>query len=184
MSNPEYYYEIEESVTESGIQYTFMSEGNADIIKVIEYSYVQDFLDKPLYNLGFGDYDVETDKILDGSNSNNGDHYKVFNTVLNTIPNFFDHYQDAIMIVQGSDSKPEFINNCKIGCKRRCPETECKNSHRRINIYRSYLDKNYDALIQDYIFYGGQISADNQIVIENYQKGKKYDSVLLLKKEV
>jgi hypothetical protein len=184
MSNPEYFYEIEESVTESGIQYSFMSEGKTDIIKVIEYSYVQDFMNKPLYNLGFGDYDAENDKIFDSSVSNNGDHYKVFNTVLNTIPSFFDHYQNAVMIVQGSDSKSDFLNKCKITCKKKCPAGECKNSHRRINVYRSYVDKNYDTLIEDYTFYGGEINADNQMIIESYQKGKKYDSVLLLKKEV
>jgi hypothetical protein len=35
--------------------------------------------------LGFGDYDLENDKIVDDINTNNGDAFKVFNTVLGTI---------------------------------------------------------------------------------------------------
>ena len=177
MSNPEYFYEVEENITETGIQYIFMSEGENDIIKAIQYSYVQEFLDKSLYNLGFGDYDAETDTISDDSNSNNGDHYRVFNTVLNTIPNFFVNYPNAMMVDQGSDSKPEFMESCRPTCKKKCAENECRNSHRRINIYRSYVDKNYEALEVDYIFYGGKNIVENQTFIEKYQKGEKYDSV-------
>ena len=184
MSNPEYLYEVEENITATGVQYFFMSEGGTDIIKAIQYSYVQEFLDKSLYNLCFGDYDADTDTILDDSNSNNRDHYRVFNTVLSTIPNFFVSYQNAMMVVQGSDSKPEFIKNCRPTCKKKCAEGECRNSHRRINIYRSYVDKNFEALEVDYIFYGGKRNAENQIVIEDYQKGEKYDSVFLMKKDV
>lgn len=107
MRDPKYFYDTQENVTDEGIQYTFISEGIIDIFKVIEYVYVRDFLGKKLYNLGFGDYDVQKGVILDGVISNNGDHYRIFNTVLNTIPIFFENYPNAIMIVQGSDSGPE-----------------------------------------------------------------------------
>lgn len=182
MSNPGTFYDVEKSITETGIQYVFVSEGENDIIKAIQYSYVQMFMDRSLYNLGFGDYDAQTDTISDDSNSNNGDHYKVFNTVLSTIPNFFDNYPDAMMAVQGSDSKPEYLEKCRLTCKKKCIEGECRNSHWRINIYQSYVDKNYDALEVEYKFYGGKRGADNQIVIDDYEKGKRYDTVLLFRK--
>jgi hypothetical protein len=165
-------------------QYTFISEGTSDIFKVIEYVYVQDFLGKRLYNLGFGDYDVKKGVILDGSISNNGDHYRVFNTVLNTIPIFFENYPNAIMLVRGSDSGPEFVNSCKLTCTKKCSENECRNSCRRINLYRSYVDRNYDMLMKEYVFLGGRNDIDSHRGIENYEKGIRYDSVFLMKKEI
>jgi hypothetical protein len=184
MRDPKYFYDTEENVTDEGIQYTFLSEGINYIFKVIEYVYVQDFLGKKLYNLGFGDYDVQKGMISDGVISNNGDHYRVFNTVLNTIPLFFENYPNAIMGVQGSDSGPEFINSCKLTCIKKCSENECKNSHRRINLYRSYVDQNYDMLVKEYAFLGGQKGVYSHRDVENYQRGRKYNSVFLMKKEL
>jgi hypothetical protein len=184
MRDSKYFYDTQENVTEEGIQYTFISEGISDIFKVIEYVYIRDFLGKRLYNLGFGDYDVKNRVILDGVISNNGDHYRVFNTVLNTIPVFFENYPNAIMGVQGSDSGPEFVNSCKPTCTKKCSENECRNSYRRINLYRSFVDRNYDMLVKEYAFLGGQRGVDSHRGIENYQKGKKYDSVFLMKKEL
>ena len=142
------------------------------------------FRGKNLFNLGFADYDAQTDRLLDETASNNGDHYRVFNTVLNTIPDFFAHFPAAIMTVQGSDSRPDFIEHCMPTCTRKCPEGECRNAHRRINIYRRYVDRNYDELTMSYTFYGGQIDIENQIVIERYSKGKKYDAVFVSNKFV
>lgn len=137
---------------------------------------------KKLYNLGFGDYDVETDMVSDDSNSNNGDHYKVFNTVLSTIPNFFYHNPMSMLMVQGSDSKPGFKDHCRLTYKKKCQGGKCRNSDRRIRIYRRYVDQNYNTLIGDYIFYGA-INVDNHIVLEYYEMGKHYNAVFLLKKE-
>jgi hypothetical protein len=105
------------------------------------------------------------------------------NTILSTIPNFFVNYLDAMMAVQGSDSKPEYLEKCRLTCKKKCIEGRCRSSHRRINIYQSYVDKNYDTFELEYQFYGGKRNTDTHIVIEDYAKGKKYDSVLLLRKE-
>lgn len=79
----------------------------------MEYAYVQAFAGHPIYNLGFGDYDISSDRLLDESISNNGDHYRIFNTVLSTIPDFFSHYPLATIAVQGSDSKEDYIQRCK-----------------------------------------------------------------------
>ncbi len=65
-------------------------------------------MSKRIFNLGFGDYDINEDKIDDSANTGNGDVYKVLNTVLTTIPKFFDTFHDAMLMVQGSDSKTEF----------------------------------------------------------------------------
>jgi len=184
MSNPNYSYDVEVEQTGAGLQFIFVSEGKNDIVKAIEYSYVQNLMDRQLYNLGFGDYDLETDRVMDEPVSDNGDHYLILNTVLNSIPTFFQHYPQAIMAVQGSDSKPEFIVRCKAECRRRCAEGECKKAHRRINIYRGYVDANLSILQKEYVFYGGRNDIDGQIVIEDYRKGIKYDAILVLKKDV
>jgi hypothetical protein len=133
-------------------------------------------------NLGFGDYDIESDRLLDAPVSNNGDHYRVFNTVLNTIPNFFSFFPTAIMAVQGSDSTGDFLEQCRVNCSKDCGKGECRNAHRRINIYRRYVDKHFEGLSAEYAFYGGEKDTDNQITIEPYQIGKRYDSVLVSKK--
>ncbi len=174
-------YETIDNITETGIQYFFMSEGKSDIIKAAQYTYVWDFDGRRVYNLGFGDYDPNTDSISDDLTTNNGDPYKVFHTVLDTIPKFFKTYEDAMMIVWGSDSKQDFQDNCRLACKKKCRPAECKNAHRRINIYRNYVDKNYDSLKNQYEFYGGSIDTENQLFIEYYIKSKNYSSVLVKK---
>ncbi len=103
-----------------------ISKGEQDVVKAIQYSFVQKIIGKNVFNLGFGDYDIERDLILDNVNTNNGDTYKVFNTVLSTIPTFFEKFNLDIIMVQGSDGRPEFIEQCKLGCLKKCI-LECKN---------------------------------------------------------
>lgn len=127
--------------------------------------------------MGFGDFDMTTNQINDTANTQNGDVYKVFNSVLNTIPMFFDSFPRAIMIVKGSDSAPHFIEQCKLMCQRKC-EDICLKSHRRIKIYQGYVDKNYEILSITFKFYGG-VDLESQIIIEDYVLGRRYDAVLL-----
>jgi len=163
------------------LRYYFVSKGEKDIIKIIQYQYVKQFNGYPLFNLGFGDYDLETENLSDKEISNNKDHYKVLHTILDTIPRFFDIYGDVMLMVQGSDSKPEFIENCKINCSRKCNDNDCKKSHRRISIYRGFLDKNFEVLSEKYIFKGGQGFEDHNL-IEGYGKHQKYNAVFVSKK--
>jgi hypothetical protein len=79
-------------------------------------------------------------------------------------------------MVQGSDSTQEFRDNCQLTCKKRCTGAECKNMHRRINIYRNYVDKNFDSLSKEYLFLGGVINTDNQTLTEEYVKEKNTKS--------
>jgi hypothetical protein len=175
-------YETVDNITSTGIQYFFFSEGKSDIVKAVQYAYILDFQGKRVFNLGFGDYDPDTDTISDDLTTNNGDPYKVFHTVLNTIPRFFTTYEDEMMMVRGSDSTQDFMDNCRPSSRKKCRPNECKNAHRRINIYRGYVDKNFDNLTKEYKFYGGSADIENQMLVEDYIKGKQYITVLLTKK--
>ncbi len=175
------YNELEESIENDKITYYFVSNGDSDIIKAIQYQYIQELIGKPVFNLGFGDYDIENDKINDLSESNNGDPRRVFNTVLNSIPNFFLKVPNSMTLVTGSDSKKEYSNKCKEDCKKRCEDNICKNAHRRITIYRNYVNNNFASLSVDYEFFGGVIQ-DGNTLLENYIVGKDYKSVSFYKK--
>jgi hypothetical protein len=175
-------YETVEDVTSTGMEFFFVSEGRCHIIKAVQYIRVQALEGQTLFNLGFGDYDLKTGSIVDDQASNNGDPYKVFNTVLNTIPDFFSVFSKAVMIVWGSDSEHEFQKNCHNSCKKKCSPNECRNAHRRINIYRNYVNKNYELLTREYEFLGGRTTIENQLFTEPYAIGKDYNAVLMRKK--
>lgn len=57
---------------------------------------------KGLYNLAFGDKDLETGEIDDEIISNNGDSEKVLSTVVATVYAFTDKYPDAWIYATGS----------------------------------------------------------------------------------
>lgn len=183
MSTFENTYELKEDKSGNDLKFFFISKGKLDIIKVIQFSLVQEWNGKNIYNLGFGDYDLENDEIIDNVNTNNGDTYKVFSTVLGTIPIFFKNHRNDILMVQGSDGRPEFVEDCKLNCKKNCAN-ECKNHNRRINIYRSYVNKYYEELSSDYQFLGGLINEKNQTILELYERYKNYDSVFLFNKKI
>lgn len=175
MAKPSYDVAIEKSRLR--VRFAFVSSKIQDVIKVISYDYVGLYHGKKTFNLGFGDFDPLTGGINDNANTANGDVYTVLNTVLNTIPVFFQEYPEHALMVRGSDSGAEFIKQCKPECKKRCLEGECKNQHRRINTYTRYVNNNYDELIKEYSFLGG-----NEEAIESFEKDKKYDSVFVYKK--
>lgn len=181
MSNVPNLYETASNVTENGALFFFVSKGNSDIIKAVQYSHVLDFEGRMVFNLGFGDYDPVADSILDEVISNNGDAYKVFNTVLSTIPYFFTVFKDAMMMVSGSDSRQEYQDICRQTCRKKCSSDQCKNAHRRINLYRSYVNKNFLELSKHYKFYAGTVENENQIFIEDYSNNTHFNYVFLTK---
>jgi hypothetical protein len=173
-------YEYQESEkTDEGVKYFFVSKGKRDVVKVIHYMCSATMNDRKVFNLGFGDYELEKDIIDDKMNTDNGDVYKVFNTVLYTIPVFFEAFPNSTILVQGSDSDHDFHENCRQTCKKKC-EDLCKNQHRRINAYSNFVNKYYDALVKDYRFYGG-VRTPKGVVIEDFVRAKKYDAVLVNK---
>jgi hypothetical protein len=175
------YHTHEYQVASDLLQFYFVSKGDKDIVKVVQYQYVKDFDGRPLFNLGFGDYDMETGTVSDEEVSNNKDHYKVFHTVLNTVPRLFDAYRDIILMAQGSDSRKAYIDKCRASCSKKCDEGICKNAHRRINIYRGFVDKYFEELSANYCFLGGE-GIENQKLIEPYQQWKKYKAVFVMRK--
>ncbi|MBC7722672.1 MAG: hypothetical protein H7068_11650 [Pedobacter sp.] len=181
MSNLEKVYslEISENNIQNTVRFFFISKGVQDVVKAIEYSYVQEFDGKPMFNLGFGNYDIDIDKIEDLSTNNNGDVYIIFSTVLSSIPEFFKINPASILLVQGSDSSPEFLEKCKLICKKKCT-IECKKFRQRITIYKKYVNDNYDELRLEYKFYGG-IKSGAGTIIETYVPKKDYDAVFVYK---
>lgn len=173
-------YKTEQTTDEIKIQYLFESVGEKTIIKAIEYTPVASIGGRTVYNLGFGDYDETLCTIVDDVNSNNGDIYIVFNTVLSTVLLFFAQNKEAVIIVSGSDSHDDFINECLPSCKKKCV-AHCKNYQRRIKTYRYYVDKNFDELSVDYIFFGRKKSKANTFV--QYVPKHEYDDILVYKKK-
>jgi hypothetical protein len=168
--------------TSDGLRFFFVSEGELEIVKVVEYKYVGIRQNRSTYNLGFGTYIFETDGLDDPDISNNGDHYKVFNTVLSTIPRFLDLYPEAMIVVEGSDSTSSFPENCRLNCRKKCIAPDCKNANRRINIYKKYVNKNYNQLSKEYVFWGTIKGNGNKAIIEEYRIINNYNSVLFIKK--
>ena len=172
-------YEFTSEIKETGVEFLFVSMGQYNIIKAVIYIYVLDHQGKKVYNLAFGDYDFKTDSLSDDLTTNNGDPYRVYHTVLFTISRFFQTYEDAMLMVRGSDSTQKFQDNCHVTCKRKCSPAICRKGHRRISIYRNYIDKNFDELAMEYEFFGDLSNDENQILTEEYVKGKKYLKIFL-----
>jgi hypothetical protein len=174
-------YKIVEAVDDLGILYFFVSKGKQKIIKIIQYTYVQDLFERKLYNLGFSDFDSETSSTLDNHTSNNGDHYRIFHTVLNTIPVFFDRFPDAMIVVKGSDSKETFMMDCMDSCEKNCDIGQCKKAHRRIKLYKSYVERHYNTFMQDYRFFASKEKVEDELIIEGFLKGENYYAILMIK---
>src|SRR5688572_28787008 len=113
-------YEVIRKSSEDRIRFYFISSGKRRIIKVVDFVRLKEFEDLEVYNLGFGDYNVDTNLMEDQLYTHNGDERKVFNTVLNTILIFFQHYPLKMLIIRGSDSKEEFKEKCRITCTKNC----------------------------------------------------------------
>ncbi len=183
MNNVENVYALQGQKSQREIRYLFISRGKRNITKVVQYSFLREFNGRSFYNLGFGDYYLDKDILIDDISSNNRDVYKVFNSVLQTIPMFFKLYPNSILLVQGSDGRSEFTEKCRFTCSKKCA-FDCRNFNRRINIYQRWLDKNYDKLVFDYQFIGSIYRRGKKNIPEEYKPGKKYDTIFLLKRNV
>jgi hypothetical protein len=173
-------YKTEQIETNSKIQFLFESVGVINLIKIIEYTAVAKISGRTVYNLGFGDFDEKTSTIIDDANSNNGDIYIVFNTVLSTVPMFFKNNPNAVIIVSGGDSHDDFIKNCIVTCNKKC-DLNCKNYQRRIKTYRYYVDKNFEELSENYIFFGRNKNKSDSFV--QYIPKQDYEDILVYMKK-
>jgi hypothetical protein len=94
----ENHYDLRSAVEE--LTYEFDSVGpKGTITKVVMY---REANVKDVYNLGFGDKDLETGYISDLAVTNNSDSQKVLATVARTLYLFTERYPDAIIIATGS----------------------------------------------------------------------------------
>ncbi|GAA3940625.1 hypothetical protein GO495_09730 [Chitinophaga oryziterrae] len=175
------HYNVTPEVKKKRINFYFESVGKDNFTKAIKYALLSLKLEgRFVYNLGFGDYDDEKETLSDTVINNNGDVYKVFNTVLTTVPLFFEKNPDAILWVEGSDNDPAYLNACKLSCKKKCTD-KCRNEGRRIALYCRFVDRNYSTLSKEYIFEGG-FEYEGEILIEAYEIGKAYSMILVYKR--
>jgi hypothetical protein len=167
--------------------FTFMSEGNSEVLKAIRYTPISSNQDRKIYNLGFGDVDpgttdlIEITEIDDKAITNNGDHYSIFGTVLSSIPLFFDACPTGIILIRGSDSYEDFPDKCRLGCTKMCNENVCKNFGRRIRAYCLFASLKYEIISEEYFIYGVNV-IDGVNSAEPFVKYKRYDALLIYKK--
>lgn len=103
--------QIEKYKTESTVDsliYTFESVGERVIQKVVVYSKIKNPKTVGLeentivFNLAFGDWDLETDELNDQVESKNKDTEKVLATVADTVFEFWEEYPDTNIFFRGS----------------------------------------------------------------------------------
>jgi len=104
---------------------------------------------KDLYNLGFGDKNIETGEIDDNIISNNGDSEKVLATVVATLYAFIDKHNEAMVYATGSTKS-------------------------RTRLYRMGITKYLDEIKQDFEIYGELESG-----WEEFQKDVEYEAFLV-----
>jgi hypothetical protein len=184
MSNINHRYVVAETLDSQSTNYLFFSEGlngRKDVLKIIQYAYLRNYNNKSIFNLGFGDFNMNTWEINDESMTDNGDVYKIFNTVLSTMPQFFGKYPEAAVLIRGSDGRVEFEAKCKQNCTKRCTEF-CHNFNRRMKLYCNYLSRKYELFEDDYQFVGGVDNNADWFEFSKFKPGKLYDSIIVSRK--
>ncbi|MCS3800870.1 hypothetical protein [Niastella sp. OAS944] len=181
MSNLYHRYDITETSDEVSTNFLFFSKGGneeEEVPKIIQFTYIRDYKNTPVYNLGFGDFDMNTGFINDEAMSDNGDVYRVFNTVLSTVPFFFEKYPNAALLVRGSDGRTEYEFNCKQNCKRKCIDL-CHNFNRRMRLYCNYVSRKHGLLRVDYQFLGGYANDIGWFDFTEFDPGSLYECIIV-----
>ena len=87
--------------SDDGLRFVFYSDGpNGLIRKVVSFKKIE--ADDEIYNLGFGDFDPDTERVNDLSVSNNRDRDKILATVAAATIYFSDLYPEAQIFAEGS----------------------------------------------------------------------------------
>ncbi len=142
-------YEL--SVGSKLMAYKFVSKGpKGQITKLVRYTETN--LEN-MYNLGFGDYNKETDNIDDEVITNNGDSQKVLNTVAATVRAFSAKYPDAKIFATGSTIA-------------------------RTRLYRIGITNNLSEIQKDFKVYG--LKNDTW---HKFKKGENYEAFLVERKK-
>lgn len=106
-------YDTTHSAENFNLLFLFETRGHKRKLKAVQYSRLETKSNQIVYNLGFGDYDSKNKRIFDDVVSDNGDVRIVFNTVLSTLPKFFEYNPDIPVYFQGSDSTEYFEEKCR-----------------------------------------------------------------------
>jgi hypothetical protein len=147
LNKPKYVYEFEEDL----LIFEFVSVGiKGHIRKMITYSYTGI---ENVYNLGFGDWNEETNEIDDLSVTNNGDSEKVLSTVASTIFDFTEKYPTAMIVATGSTAA-------------------------RTRLYRIGISNNLQEIQINFSVFG----FTEQENWEEFVVGKNYEAFLITKK--
>ena len=107
---------------------------------------------KNLYNLGFGDKNMETGEINDTVISNNGDSEKVLATVVTTLYAFTENHKEAMIYATGSTKS-------------------------RTRLYRMGISKYLDEVTADFEIYG-EINSEWEL----FNNGIEYEAFLVKRK--
>jgi hypothetical protein len=128
--------------------YKFESIGpNGKISKIV----ILSEMESGTYNLGFGDYDLQTETISDKVVSDNGDMVKVLATVISIATQFLSENPMTYVYIKGS-------------------------SVIRTQLYQRIIRRYYDDLIISHEIYGLVNKS-----FEPFQKNKSYESFLIRK---
>ena len=148
MNKPKYIYKSEDQLK----IYEFISEGPKGLIKkMVTYTFTGT---ENIYNLGFGDYNEETNTIDDESITNNGDSLKILATVASTVYAFMDKYPNASVFATGSNSV-------------------------RTRLYRMGITNNIEEIKADFDIYGLTVLKN---VWEEFEAGEDYVAFLITRK--
>jgi hypothetical protein len=147
MNKPKYLYKTEEKF----LIFEFVSEGpKGRIKKIVEYTETST---ENVFNLGFGDYDENTNSINDLSVTNNGDSLKVLATVASTVYAFLDKHPNAYVFATGSTSV-------------------------RTRLYRMGITNNLAEINETFVVYGYTENGN----WEEFLVGEDYEAFLITKK--
>ena len=131
--------------------FEFVSVGTkGKIPKIVQYTPTNY---KDLYNLGFGDKNIETGEIDDTVISNNGDSEKVLATVVTTLYAFIDKHQNAMVYATGSTKS-------------------------RTRLYRMGITKYLDEIKEDFDIFG-----ELEYGWEEFRKDVEYEAFLVKLKD-
>jgi hypothetical protein len=130
--------------------FEFLSEGKkGQIVKVIQFEQMN--LDN-LYNLAFGDKDMETGKLDDEAITDNGDSEKVLATVVSAVYAFADRYPESWIYATGSTAA-------------------------RTRLYRMGINKYFEIVVADF-----DIMGESKNEWEWYEFGKDYQAFAVRRK--
>jgi hypothetical protein len=149
MHKPKYLYKSEDEFK----VYSFTSHGiKGAIKKMVVFSYTGE---NNIYNLGFGDVDLETKTINDEIITNNGDSLKVLATVASTVYAFTEKYPEALVFATGSNEV-------------------------RTRLYRMGIVNNLEEIKIDFEVFG--LSVENNCW-EEFIAGEDYEAFIIKRKK-